>query len=208
MSGIDRQPSSQRSGGCIAVAWNLLGRFATGVGGGKGLGVQLHPVCANGAGSGHLAGLGVHEQAHAGTGGMGLCNQGGQAVGILRKPPAVVAGELAFGVGHKRDLLGPHRLDKTHEVVKRVAFDVELAPRPLGQQRGQVGHVVRTDVALVRPGVHGKACGTHLQTQGTRTREAGNAQMARVAHGGHLIEVDRQRATLTRCRHNRLGSLG
>ena len=192
--GVHAQPAIERGLGGGAKALQLRGLRRGAPGGGVGLGVQLHAVGAHGFGGGHLAGLGVHEQADAHAQGFGLGHQRGQALGVLRKLPAVVAGELAFAVGHKGHLLGAHAAHKTHEVVEGVALDVVLAPGPGFEQLGQLGHVGGADVAFIGPGVHGDAVGTGLQTLGGGARQAGNAEVPGVAQRGHFVDVDRQGA--------------
>ena len=54
----------------------------------------------------------------------------------------MVAGELAFAVGHKSHLVGAHLAHKVHQVVKRVAFNVELTIRPCFEQLVQIKHIV------------------------------------------------------------------
>jgi hypothetical protein len=55
--------------------------------------------------------------------------------------------------------------DEVHQVLRGVAFDVVFAVGPGLQQLGQLEHVVRADVALIGPGVHGDALRTGLQAQ-------------------------------------------
>jgi hypothetical protein len=106
----------------------------------------------------------------------------------------VVAGELAFAVGHEGGLVRLDHADEVHQVVEGVAFDVVFGLRPFAQQRGQLVHVVRADVAFVGPRVHGDAVGAGLQAQRGGAHDAGDAQVARVAQQGHLVDVDRQRS--------------
>jgi hypothetical protein len=82
---------------------------------------------------------------------------------------------------------------KSIRFCERVAFDVVFALGPGLQQFGQFVHVVGPDVARIGPGVHGNALRSRLQAQQRRTRDAGNAQVPRVAHQRHLVDVDRQR---------------
>ena len=102
----------------------------------------------------------------------------------------MVAGELVFTVGHKGRLVRPHSSDEGHEVLRGVALDVVFTPRPLLHECGQIMHVVRTDMALIGPRMHGDAIGPSLQTQGGGTHHTGYADMARVAQQGHLVDID------------------
>ena len=128
---------------------------------------------------------------------MGLCNQRAQALGIRREIPAVVAGELALCIGHKGHLVhrqpaGADIGHHLHQVVKGVALDVVLAPRPLLQQGRQLRHISGANVALIGPRVHRDAMGAGLQAQGGSAGHAGNAEVAGVAQGSNLVDVDRQ----------------
>jgi len=58
--------------------------------------------------------------------------------------------------------MGAHLAHKVHQVVKRVAFDVELAVGPRFEQSCQIVHIASADVALVRAGVHGDARSARL----------------------------------------------
>ncbi|MCY1368508.1 hypothetical protein D9M69_554930 [compost metagenome] len=106
----------------------------------------------------------------------------------------MVAGRLGFTVGHEGGLVRLELAHEVHQVVEGVAFDVELDARPvLGEQFRQVVHVVRADVARVRPWVHGDALRAGGQTGLGGAHHARDAEVARVAHQGHLVEVDRKR---------------
>ena len=197
MAGVHAQPQVLRRARCRRVALQLERLLCRAPSLGVGFGIELDAVRADGARCGHRLRIGIHEQAHAHARRLGLGNQGAQAVGILRKAPTVVAGELAFAVGHKGRLLRAQVAHKVHQVVQRVALDVELASRPVLEQRGQFMHVTGTDVALVRPRMHGDALSPRLQTQPGRARHAGNAQVPGVAHQGHLVQVYGERCTLS-----------
>ena len=102
----------------------------------------------------------------------------------------MVAGELVFAVGHEGHLMRPQVAHEAHQVVERVSLDVVLGLRPVLQQRGDLVHVVGTDVALVGPRMHGDARRPGLQAQRSGPGHAGYAQVARVAHQRDLVEVD------------------
>ena len=121
--------------------------------------------------------------------------------GIVRKIPAVVAGELVFGVGHKRALVqrqapGGQVAHEMHQVLQRIAFNIELALRPVFHQRRQFIDIVGADMALVGPGMHRDALRTGLQAQLGSAQHAGNIERAGVAKQRHLVDIDRQRRLL------------
>ncbi|MEY4075285.1 MAG: hypothetical protein RJA29_2642 [Pseudomonadota bacterium] len=190
---IDAQARLARGTRALAVAGQHLGLTGRAKGLGIGLGVELDAIRPNLVGQRHLLGLGVHEQADPHTRGTGLGDQRTQTRGILRETPAVVTGELPLAVGYERGLIRPLAQHETHQVVKRVALDIELPLRPLAQQTGQCRHVVRTDVTCVRAWMYRDALGTGLQTQGRRPGHTGNAQVPGVADQGDLVEIDGQR---------------
>ena len=103
----------------------------------------------------------------------------------------MVGGELAFGIRHKGDLLRAHFFHQGHEVVKRVALDVVFAVWPSFEQFSQIEHIAVADMALIGSRVDCEAMGTRLQTKGGSTGDAGNAQMAGVAHQRDFVQVDR-----------------
>ena len=104
----------------------------------------------------------------------------------------MVAGELAFAVGHEGHLVRTHGAHMRHQIMEGIALDVELAVGPGLHEGVQLGHVARADVALVRAGVDGDAVRARLQAQLGSARDAGNAQVARIAQQGHFVDVDRQ----------------
>jgi hypothetical protein len=104
----------------------------------------------------------------------------------------MVAGELTFGVGHQSALMRPQLTNEVHEVVKGIALDVELHRRPIDEQAMQVAHVAGTDVPGIGPRVHRDAVGAGVQAQGSRAQHVRNAELARVAHQGHLVEIHRK----------------
>jgi hypothetical protein len=142
--------------------------------------------------NGHGRGQRVHEQAdpHAQRAALGINGRRRSASAGKLQPWSLV--NWPFAVGHKGRLVRAHLTHKVHQVVKRIAFDVVFAAGPVLQQVGKVEHVLRADVALVRARVHGDAVRTGLQALGGRAGEAGNAQVARVAHQGDFVQVDRQ----------------
>jgi hypothetical protein len=142
----------------------------------------------------HRFGRRVHEQADAHAQFAALIDQRAQARGIGSQIPAVVAGELAFAVGHEGRLVRLHSTDEGHQVVEGVALDVVLSAGKGLEHRRQVEHVLKADVPPVGTGMHRDALGAGLKAQRGRARDARNAQRARVAHQRHLVDVDRQRA--------------
>ena len=190
--GIQTQTHSRRSLRGSHIAGQLFVLHWPTPGGGVGLGVQLDPISTHGAGGGHLLRDRVHEQAHPHAQRLAFGDQGLQARRIFGKAPAMVAGELAFAVGHKRHLLGPHLTHQVHQVVKRIALDVELTVRPSLHHRHQVLDIRGADMALIWTRMHGDALRTRLQAQLRGTRHTGNAQMPRVAQQGHFVDIDRQ----------------
>jgi hypothetical protein len=190
--GVDAQPRGLRGAGRDGKARQLPGLLRLAMRSGIGLGVQLHAIGTHGACGGHGLGQRVHEQADAHAQRIAFVDQRAQAVAVGRQVPAMVRRELAFAVGHEGHLLRP-LAHEGHQVVEGVALDVVLGLRPVFHQRGKVVHVVRADVAFVGPRVHGDAVGASLQRQRGDVHDAGNAQVARVAQLGHLVDVDRQR---------------
>jgi hypothetical protein len=124
---------------------------------------------------------------------MGFGDQRAQPVAVARQVPAVVAGGLVLGIGHEGALMRPLRTHETHEVLQRVALDVEFAVGPGREQPGQIRHVMRADMPLIGPWMHGDAVRPRLQTQLGRAQDDGEAQVAPVAHLGHEIHVHGQR---------------
>jgi hypothetical protein len=120
-----------------------------------------------------------------------------QAAGICRKTPAVVTGELVFAVGHQGALVQWQAAcrevtHKMHQVLKRVALNVELAVWPVFHHGGDFIHVVAPDVTLIWPGVHGDALRARFKTQTGRTDHIGDTQVAGVAQQRDLVDIHRQ----------------
>ena len=74
----------------------------------------------------------------------------------------MIAGELTLAVGHERYLVRPDSPHKIHQLVKRIAFNVEFPVWPTLHQVGQVKHVGGTNVTLIGAGVNGNAMGTRF----------------------------------------------
>ncbi len=89
-----------------------------------------------------------------------------------------------------RQLLRHQLMHHVHQVVQRVALDVEFTLGPGLHELGQVMHIGAADMALVGSGMHRDAVRTGLQTQRGGARDAGDAQVARVAHQRDFVEVD------------------
>ena len=118
----------------------------------------------------------------------GLGDQRPQALAVRGQAPAVV-GLVNWPTlsGTKVHWCGLQRAHEVHQVVERVALDVELGLRPSLHQRGELVHVVRADVALVGPRVHGDAVRAGLEDA---------ASAARVTLGMPRWRVLRSSATL------------
>ena len=63
----------------------------------------------------------------------------------------MIGSSLFRRVGNERALMRPDFANDTHEVRKRIPFDIEFQFRMFRQQVGKRIHVGRTDVPLIRP---------------------------------------------------------
>ena len=90
----------------------------------------------------------------------------------------MIAGELTLAVGHEGHLVRPVSSHKIHQLVKRIAFNVEFPVWPTLHQVGQVKHVGGTNVTLIGAGVNGNALSTRFQTHLSRFQDTGNTQVA------------------------------
>ena len=106
----------------------------------------------------------------------------------------MITGEGLARVGHERRLLGLHSLTMLEQAVERIAFDIVFGARVALQQLGELEHVAGANVALVGPWVHGDALGTRLERDPRKPDDAGDVERARVAQGGHFVDVDGQLA--------------
>ena len=195
MAGIHAQPHIQGSLCRCSKTRELGALLCRAPGRCVGLGIELNTVGPHGLGCGHGARLGIHEQTHPQAQRVGIVNQRLETHSIVGEHPTMVAGELALRVGHKGYLV--HRqttlaqvAHTAHEVVEGVPFHVVFAVRPSLQQLGQIQHVLRTNMARIGPRVHRNTRRTGLQAQRGRARDAGDAQVAGVAHQGNFVEVD------------------
>ena len=192
MAGVQPQADRQcRFGSChVARQHSSVRRRA--MGRRVGFGIQLDAVGTNGGHRGHQRWLRIHEQADAHAKRARFGDHRRHAFEISQCK-AVVAGELSRRVGHEGALLRPVLAHEAHQVVQRIAFDVELGVRPALQQRRQIADIVRADVPLVGPRVHGDALRSGLEAQRRRASHARDAKVAGVAQQRDLVDVDRQR---------------
>ena len=102
-------------------------------------------------------------------------------------------GRLRRVVGHEGALLRPQLAHERHQVVERVAFDVELGVGPVLQHRRELAHVAGADVALVGPRVHGDAVRAGLEGDARQADDARDRQRPLVAQQRDLVDVDRER---------------
>ena len=191
MTGVDPQTHRLRGQGRGFELRQHLRLHGLTMGGCIGLGVKLYAVSTHFFGKYHGIWLGVHKQADSGTTSFGLCDEGSQGLGIFGKAPAVVGGELPMAVRHKSDLLRAKFFNQAHEVVQRIAFDIEFAVWPVLQQVSQVMHIAVADMPLVGSGMDCDALSAGLQAQARRTGNAGNTQMAGISQQRHFIQIDR-----------------
>ena len=85
-----------------------------------------------------------------------------------------------------------HSTHDIHQIVQRVAFDIEFALWPLLHQRGNVIHIAAADMALVRPWVDGDALRPCPQCHVARVQYAGQAIGAAIAQERDFVDIDRQ----------------
>jgi hypothetical protein len=90
-------------------------------------------------------------------------------------------------------LLRPQRTHQRHQVVERVALDVELGLRIFLQQGGERVHVAAADVALVRARMDGDAGGAGVERDPRQADDARDRERALVAQQRDLVHVDRKR---------------
>ena len=90
-------------------------------------------------------------------------------------------------------MLGPQGPHKCHQILERVAFDIELATRPKREQLGQIVYIPRPDVAFIRARMDGDPVCAGAQANVGGACEGRNAQMARIAHQGDLVQIDGKR---------------
>jgi hypothetical protein len=89
----------------------------------------------------------------------------------------MVTGELPFAVWHKSHLMGPEGSNKTHQLVKWIAFNVELTVWPLLHQFGQLDHIRSSNVPLIWPRMNGDALSASFQAHLRSLQDTGNAQV-------------------------------
>lgn len=133
----------------------------------------------------HLGEVGVEEDREADVGlaeGVGEVSDAGP---LLDHVPAVVGGKLAGGVGDECDLCGSGVEHESDEVIRRVAFDVELGRDGFRQN----GDIVHADVALVGSWVHGDALGPEALAIEGDLEQIRDSAPACVAEQGDLIDV-------------------
>ena len=197
VAGVDGEPGEPGGVGGAAVARQHLGLLRRAMRARIRLGVELHALGAEPGGMHHALGLGVHEEAHAGAERMRLGDQGLQAPGIGGQVPAVVGGGLLGTVWNEGELvqrqaLRDQRSRNVHQVVERVALDVELGLGPGLHEQGELAHVARADMPFVGPRMNRDAVRSGLQHDSGRARDAWHVERAGVAQPRHLVEVDRE----------------
>ena len=100
-------------------------------------------------------------------------------------------------VGHQRHLLWSKvrrgkALYNLHQIVVRIALDVELTVGVLAHQRGDWLHVTGADVPLVRARMHGDAISTGVEHDARAGDQIRQAVVAAVAQQRDAIDVGRE----------------
>ena len=192
--GIDAQAHRLRRTCGRGIARQHGGLPGRAVSAGVGLGVQLDAIGAELGGMRHRLRQRIHEKAHAHAQGTRLGHQRPQPLHVGGQVPAVVGGELLRPY-QAPACIGAAFNSRTncHQVVGRVALDVVLDVRPLAQQRSELVHVARADVALVGPRVHGDALRAGQHGDARQRHHVGHLERARIAQQRDLVDVDRQR---------------
>ena len=107
--------------------------------------------------------------------------------------PAVVGGGLLGAVGNEGALLRARRSrTQLHQVVERVALDVELGRGQRFSSAASSCTSWAADVALVGPRMNGDAVRARLERDRGGAHHARDAERARVAQQRDLVDVDRQ----------------
>src|SRR5882672_4022519 len=105
---------------------------------------------------------------------------------IAFKIPASIRSEDVRRVGHQRALCRTYLTHKIEKLRRRVALDIKLD----GQHCRKIEHILPSDVASIRTGMHGNAVAPCLDTGSRRLHDAWSTAAARVAQRSNLVEID------------------
>ena len=89
----------------------------------------------------------------------------------------MIAGELTLTVRYEGHLVRPEGTHKIHQLVKRIALNIEFPVWPALHQVGQVKHVGGTNVTLIGARVNGNTLCASFQTQLSCFQDTGNTQV-------------------------------
>ena len=149
MPGVQSQACFSRLFGCQFERLN--GCFAVGsITGGIRFGVEFHAI---GTGTGcmfHHSGVGSYEERSANAGFLKGFHDVGQFGLVPTSVPPGIGGDLIRSVGNECYLRGLYLEHQLRELLRRIALDVELCM----EHRFEVEHVLITDMAFVRTGMH------------------------------------------------------
>lgn len=81
----------------------------------------------------------------------------------------------------------PHKI---HQIVERIAFDIEFPVWKLAHQRREYGDVVGTHVATIRSRVNRNAVCTGVESDARKFADIGDAERTGIADERNFVDVD------------------
>ena len=193
VAGVDAEADALRRRRGRGEGREHLGLARRAAGLGVGLGVELDAVGADACARAIAAGLGsMNRLTRTPSVRASAISGASRSASAARSQPWSDVACCSLS-GTNVHCCGRSSRTQRHQVVERIALDVELGLRPVLQQRGELAHVAGADVALVGARVHGDAVRAGLERDRRRPTTLGIAECALVAQQGDLVDVDRQR---------------
>jgi hypothetical protein len=156
------------------------------------LGIKLDTIGADPRSRTHRLRLGIHEKADANAERFHFRDERLHAQRVAIEVPSVIGGHSARIVRDHRELMGAHGAHELERVLERIAFDVQLGVRVVPEERREVAHVVRPDVALVGARMHRNSVCARVERDFREANDTRNTQRALVAQEGDFIHVYRE----------------
>jgi hypothetical protein len=157
------------------------------------LGVEFDAICAGSLCRGNGGKIGVNEHRGANAPAFRLREQRRDGVHRLTGGKAVIARGLPDAIGHEGGLMRQMRVNERHQIVMRIAFNVEFAIGKFAHERGERRHVGCFDVTLIGARMNRNPERTGLQhDSGTMQKVRNRDTAATVSQQRNPINVARK----------------
>ena len=156
------------------------------------LSVELNSICACGMRGLNACNVGINKHTHAHAFCLQARDERLHCLHFFTRSKAAIRGRRVHRVGDERCLLWQRGFYNRHQVVLRIALDVELATGVARNQRSNGANIIEPNVSLIRSRVNGDSPSTGVENSLGGVQQIRQPVVAAVSEQGDAINVGRK----------------